>query len=608
VAAAGAVLIGIYFLIFLDLFSILGGLGHDFAMGLPLLLDGYFWFRNNGFFPVFWFSPFLCGGVPSFAHPIHFFYSLPQLLTIWTDPFFAVLINFLIFAALGFWGHYLLTRRVLGAGVWISLLCATLFLFNGFYTYHYIIGHFIYHAFMLVPWCVLLLTEPGLEVQEGRWRRNMGACAGVALLLGYMVYSAMQTLMPPVLLSIAAVCLLAGLARQRRFSLPTWLLRFAGAGLLAAGISAAKLSALYHLLRNMPRSSYPLPQFADLGNLLAVLGRSLFFAPAWEEARQAMVHVRFALKRHEFEFGLTVVPLFIFGAAFISWGRYLWCRRKERLAQFFNGRAVWLGLAIFLLLLLPVAVNFYTPGWNRFLKTVPVVGSSSQCTRWFCLYIPVITLLTAVAAGKTPLLKKFSRTIALAGVIGIVAWNLAVDKSYYQRDGYSPLPIMAAYYKVRHGEWKPAITDIGVCRDGYGRTGFPLYRNDGLIFGVSQLFGYDSVFGYGLENFPVKQLQPGPVFKEIDGYLNIKNPACYVFPKANHCRPGDHFTVAEKDKALAFTHYRPYAFDMPLLQRAANGVTVVSLILAGGLLVWFATGEWLFFRRQRPGSTEGSQV
>ncbi len=609
VAVMGFLLILGHFLIFSRLFSISEGMGHDFAMGLPLLLDGYFWFRNNGFFPVFWFSPFLCGGVPAFAHPIHFFYSAPQFLTFLLDPFCAVLLNFFIFAAIGFWGHYLLTRRALGAGVWTSLLCATIFLFNGFYTYHYIIGHFIYHSFMLVPWCVLLLVNASRISRRGNQGGNLAACAGVALMLSYMVYSAMQTLMPPVLLSIAVTSLICGLALGRDFSVWAWMSRFAAAGLMALGISAAKLSALFHLLDNVPRNNYALPQFTDWWDLLRVLMQSLFFTPAWETARQTMINMQFKLQRHEFEFGMTFIPLIILGTALVALGRYLpkVSQVRSPYAQRPLPAIASLGI-ISLLLLLPVALNYYTPAWNRFLKSVPVVGSSSQCTRWFCMYIPVITLLTAMAVEKTPVLTKKTKIIAVIGMLGVLWLNLTADKSYYRQATYSPLPVMATYYHVRQGKWEPVITDIGFCLDGSGRAVLPLNRNDGLVFGVSQLLGYDSVFGYGLENFPLKHLAPGSVFKEHNGYLNIKNPACYVFPEANQCQPGDHFTVAEKEKVQSFIHYRPYAFEMSRLQKMANGTTVLGLLLSGVILGWFAAGKGLSFWRQRTGSTKERKV
>jgi hypothetical protein len=609
IGSIGLALTACYVLIFGKFFPIVkGGLGHDFTLGLPQLLSGYFWFRNNGLSSVFWFSPFICGGVPAFPHPIHFFYSLPQFLSFLVDPFSAVILNFIIFAAAGFWGHYFLVRRLFATNVSIALLCATLFLFNGFYVYRYIIGHFLFHSFMLVPWCVLLLTDPGRDNAPGRLRKNAGACAATALLISYMVHSTLQNLMPPVMLSIVVACLICGLAMGRRFSIGTWTKRFICACALALAISAAKLSALYHFLSHVPRTGYSLPQFTRLSDLLYVLFHSLFFSPAWERARQSMTNLQFTLKRHEFEFGLTFVPLVILCAGglyfLIAWG--IARRQKKRCGL--NARTMSLLMVVLSVLTLPIALNYYTPGWNRFLKTVPVIGSSTQCTRWFCMYIPVITLLTAIVAQKTPFFRRFRVLVAIIGIGCILFVNLNMNKSYYHQETYSPLPIMAMYYKVKKGQWDPVITDIGVCTDEFGRPGMPVFRNDSLIFGQSQLLCYDSAFGYMLENLPMNQLSPGSVFKEKDGFLNIKNPACYVFPEANGCLPGDQFRVEEKDKVVAFTHYRPYDFKMPLAQKIADYVSLGGLFISAVLLGWYVIGGGLVFWRRKTGSTVKNQA
>jgi len=60
--------------------------------------------------------------------------------------------------------------------------------------------------------------------------------------------------------------------------------------------------------------------------------------------------------------------------------------------------------------------------------------------------------------------------------------------------------------------------------------------------------------------------------------LNIRNPACFVFPLANGCRPGAHFLAAQRDAATAFVQYRSFPFAQPIPQRVANWVSLLSLI------------------------------
>ena len=86
-------------------------------------------------------------------------------------------------------------------------------------------------------------------------------------------------------------------------------------------------------------------------------------------------------------------------------------------------------------------------------------------------------------------------------------------------------------------------------------------RNDLVAYGASQLLCYVPIFGYSLEHFPIKTLRPGPALDEAAGVLNVKNPACYVYPKENLCVPGDHFAVSQKEDAIKFLSYEPFDFN-----------------------------------------------
>jgi hypothetical protein len=130
-------------------------------------------------------------------------------------------------------------------------------------------------------------------------------------------------------------------------------------------------------------------------------------------------------------------------------------------------------------------------------------------------------------------------------------------------------------------------------RDGVFETTLGL--NDTFIAGVSQVFCYNPIFGYRLEKFSADGLLPGDVLQSRDGFLNLKNPACYVFPRENGCRPGDRFRADQLEQARKFVAYRPFEFAMPRRQHLANAVSRWSLWLIGALgVVWLA---WKSARR-----------
>jgi hypothetical protein len=99
-----------------------------------------------------------------------------------------------------------------------------------------------------------------------------------------------------------------------------------------------------------------------------------------------------------------------------------------------------------------------------------------------------------------------------------------------------------------------------------------------MTLGSSQPRPYEPIFGYRLESFPKKSLVPGKLMQvNPDGFLNIKNPAGYVFPKENGIEPGDHFRADEAEKADRFRRYRDFPFKISSAQKFANSVTLFSL-------------------------------
>lgn len=610
---AGWAIIFVYYHIFFSFFPPMllppgahGFLGHDFALGLPMLLDGYFWFTVNGIGPVFWFTPSVCGGVPAFPDPIYFFYSVPQFLTFIMNPYAAAALTFVIFGPVGFWGFYVLSRRVLKVSVWVALLAATIFLFNGFYTYRFIIGHFVYHAFMLVPWCAWLLLQSPCKRNPQRAWDYIPACTGAGVIIAYMLYSGMQAVMVPTVLSIIGLCLMAAAAMPERVRLQLITRRLMGALIIAVSLGAAKISAVLHFMHNVPRDQYLLPQFSGLSKLLDVLGRSLFWNPAPGIARSGMINLQFVIERHELEYGLTAVPLVIIFLGLICY--FLDGNMIGKLRRWFGSRERFILLSgLGIIVLLPIAINFYTPAWNQFLKIMPVIKDSSHNLRWFCLYIPLITLLTAVMLQQVPWLNRYRLVWSTAGIATIIAWHIYADKQFYREQSYSPAAVVSSYRAVRQGDWQPGITSINTGPPPSWWRGLSVARNDSLVCGQSQLWAYKSMFGYRLENFPVGRLRTGPVFDEVDGCLNIKNPVCYVFPGENNCQPGDHFTVAQKEQAFAFSHYRPFPFKISLIQKLANWLTLTMLGLITALWGGFVLRKIFFWWQCKIVSREAAQ-
>ncbi len=560
-----------------------GRVGHDYSYFLPHLLAGDFWIHRNGFFAIPWFTPAFCGGVPMFANPQSPFYMLPQWLSATlVDPLTAVYLTFLLFAWLGYAGSYLLLARSFGSSRPAALLGGVLFMWNGLYSHRMMVGHLPFHAFMLTPLLAHWLLRAPKEGVPGRRGGFVRDAALAAVALSYMVLSGMIQMVVPVALAVALIGIVHGMTHGNRARF--WA-KFSVSSALAGAVCLARLAASGAFLAPFPREDYKLPGADSVFGALRLLVESLFVGPAHEAAKAGLlVNQQWDLERHEFEFGITFVPaLILVAGAVVGLVR---ARRKG--FSWRPGVATALQvLAVGVILALPVALNTFSPAWNEVLKGVPLLRSSSSLIRWFCLYIPTAILAACCTFDKL-WARPLSRWLAAGlGIVGCLIVNLMADDTFYVRQPYDPAPVSKAYAAL--STRLPDIEAIGDARAG---------GNDALVRGVSPAACYEPIFGYRLEHLPWKGLKPGPVNDARDGWLNLKNPACYVFPEENHCTPGDHFGTQQKEAAAAFASYRPYAFEMSSRQRVAN---LVSFLSVAGLVVLLALAP-LVARFRRPGT------
>jgi hypothetical protein len=220
------------------------------------------------------------------------------------------------------------------------------------------------------------------------------------------------------------------------------------------------------------------------------------------------------------------------------------------------------------------------------------------------LYIPVIILLAGLAVEHTVLLRKYQLYVVTLSLAGVVLLNITTDRNYYHEQRYDPRLVVDTYYQVQRQDWVPSIGHTLVFITNPAGRILPLAPNDVFVLGNSQLLCYEPLFGYRLENFPVKTLRPGAIMDVHNGFLNVKNPVCYVYPEVNTCVPGDHFSVHQRQDAEAFVNYRPFPFRMPVWQKVANLFNLISvagvavfLMIAALIRIWrWFAGNWRISR------------
>ena len=333
------------------------------------------------------------------------------------------------------------------------------------------------------------------------------------------------------------------------------------------------MTAAFSFLAHYPRDYYPLPGLAGLWGLLETVYHSVFLGHGLIASSQAIRNNLFPFGSHEFQFGITVVPLYLIAAGVL----FAIARRDGSTVPALKRRWPYV-LLLTLITLVPLVANYYDPVWNAQLKGLPFIQNSASLFRWFAVYL--LPLVIAAALCLDPILSAVNRKILITGCCGIAVILLQQRIPPFPGDlwgqNYSPTAVVQAYHAAREAGSAPSVTHI---REDFRFRPRNLAANDALAVGASQLACYEPMFGYQLQAFTYRSIHAGPVTDVTGAELNLKNPACYAFPEANSCRPGDHFEVSQQSSAELFAARKPFPFELPLRQRIANMVSLIAIPL-----------------------------
>ena len=570
VLGAGLALLGVFAWLYLPLLvSADGSMGGDYALFLPNLLAGYFWYQENGALALPWFSPGACGGVPFFPDANVPWFSVPQLLTLVVPPSQAIRITLLGFAYAGFLGTYILLRQSFRCTPLAAFIAATLFMFNGFFVARMLVGHLTFHPFMLLPLfcaCVLPSVAPGPAAKILR-------ITSAGLLLATMLQAGMVHGVPAVLISAAMLALVQALRGGPRFAL----VALPAATGLGALLAAGKLAALAAFVAVFPRDNYRLSGFASFAEELLVLARSLFIRVP-DNPHTYLSNLGVMQQPHEFEVGVTAVPLLLMLA--ITAERMIRRPWPDIAALRRHG---WALGALLALASLPLLVNWYEPHWNAVLKQLPYFRSSSNLLRWNLAYILPVIVLGGLAFDALRWPQGWGHVgiggATLAAILMLVAARDLAPYLHSDSTAYASAPIDQAWQTARQSRHPPPIVAIAVSATwGAAARRAEVNANNALTVGYSHRQCYQPMFGYGNENLPLANLRPAPVMSAQYGLLNLKNPACYLFPRENRCLPGAMFEVGERAAAEAFAAWKPFPFVIPAYMQTVLTVNLIALV------------------------------
>ena len=553
-------------------------LGHDFEYFLPNFIFGKVWFQKN-FLSLPWFNPALCCGIPFHADPQTGFYSIQQIFYILFEPITATKILFTYFSFFGFLGMYLLLRKNFKISFLISLLGATMFIFNGFFIFRFIVGHIAYINFSLIPiYCYFLIES---FTNKNIFLKKVYLALS-ALVLSSFFYSGASPIMPLLIICIFSILLFFYLKTN---DLNVILFCSLKSFFIAFLISSSKITASLFFLKNFNRKIQPI-YFENSIEYLNVIFKSLFFFPDLKYFNQNILNKNINnFSIHEIEYGITFIPLFIFLLFLLNFKKFFKLQNFNKVFLF--------SLGIFVL---PIFLNINLFNFQSFWNSIPIIGSSWVQVRWSAIYIIPLILFTVIILEKLNF-NKYKILILIPLFFAIFFQNIYRDKSYYNSQLYDPKDMVELSQKLNDTNF---VKNFSI--NGYATVVNKddqiilnnLKRNDYFAFNLSSAYCYQPLFGYNLEKFPNnnilfnKKVKLSPERDLIIGELNnindkkkfnFFNPSCFLFPNENNCLPGDLFDKTKENSLKDFLNYKKFDFRKNIVQNISDYLSLVSLIM-----------------------------
>lgn len=311
----------------------------------------------------------------------------------------------------------------------------------------------------------------------------------------------------------------------------------------------------------------------------------LFFTDG-QSVADSIRNFPYVLGEHEVNFQLTFIPLLLIITMCILMSHQFFVKREKLAVTLPAKQSV---VMLIVMLLVPILINTYYPGWSQFLKGLPYIKNSSSLIRWIAIYIPVLCVISAYAVDYIFRSQNYRITASMICILLIILTISSQDWGRYFKQSYNPVNILSAWNADI-----PPVMSIGNM-PGSDQLEIYLERNDLMVRGESQFACYEPVFGYGLEDFPYGNLHLGNVFDEVDGKFNINNPACLLYPEENQCTPGDKLTHDEYGKVKSFIAYEKIEFETPVLQKILQVLSLYTLFLT--ILVVTLSFAFTVFKR-----------
>lgn len=538
-------------------------LGHDFVEWYPHLLAGKWHFLRQGIAP-FWYIVHLCGGIPEYGNPQDMYYSLPQLLFLFTDFWSSVQISIIVAMLLGYLGWYLSGRDILKLSSAWGHVFALIILAQGFYFVHVVVGHLVFHTMPMIGLLVWLFYSR----QNYSLKQYILKTALFGLITTYMMYSGGYYV---VLFALFALGLFLPLdliinssdLKKRSLTIGLRTLCF---GTATLAINASRLTAIYYFMRFFPRE---MPFDRLEGSALAYIFKTFWVFPHTVSLFQPYGFPDWAAL-HEYSRGISHIVLL----GLIIGLPLLWLK-KELIKQYWKRFLALIIYSIFFLIILIQVTRGY--GWLVTpLEPLPVARSLHAMLR--ILYVFAFFLS------------------------GLAVWNIAKATDNFSLKTNNTLALICSFLTIISF----AVVTIPLVKNPNLLRFFPydqilhLEKNSGdfLKLSVSKVVDWKSKGQYDLPHLfegstGVKCYEPvfwrnqtrndtlvaeGPVDQVINDHYNLYKAACLQYPEVNNCEFAAKIPLDEREDLEKFRHGEKTSWKLPFFQHLTNWISLITFI------------------------------
>ena len=566
------------FLIF-NSFYFINGTGHDYSYFFPKMLDTLIFYQANGF-TIQEYTPSYCAGVFVYANPQSMAFSLPQMLLFFFDPIESVRLTYIAISLIGFIGIFLCSRE-LKVSSSASFFAAILFALSGFLLTRMIVGHLAFYSVFFAPLIAWFLMRSISQYENMERVKSLTNLSLGSIFLAYSIFSGIGVMLLQSIIVICFFVILFGLkSKQLKISLVFLLFLLTISALLAS----PKIEASLALIEINPRGFYKLPGF-EFFDALKFIFTSLIWIPDSKTVNEALLNKDWVLSWHELYYGLSPIILIPFFALISS-------KFRRKISSSIKRNSSILILFI-LFSLIPILLNYYSPSWNAIIKEMPIIGQSSNLTRFIFILIPIFAIGSGLIFEKINLKKVYKLSFTLVTILFLGFYQYFVITLHLNpsKVEYKPNDIVNAWYEINENDKRaPAIDKLGFIRKTVNKRILSKHApnlDKLFLIGVSNAMCYEPIFGYRFEKATTYKLLPGDIFQEVNNGLNFKNPACYVYPEVNNCPSNGQFISQDKALLSSFAKREPVKFIYSSSREIFNSLSfylfiILALIIFAG--------------------------